>query len=144
MYEPTGRDLERGGPPYNSHEWKKWICDWGIKARRTTPYHPPTNWMVERFNLNLKLVIHAAYADRQDLEEKVAGQTSQGCQGKTQEGEGGCKKPPQQETPGPTPGVSSQRLHLPMEAAANLVTKVVHNQITGARDNTTSRRDQTD
>ena len=76
-----------------------------INARTTTPYHPPTNWMVERFNRNLKLVIHAAYADGQDLEEKVAGQTSQGCQGKRQEGEGGCKKPPQQETPGPTPGV---------------------------------------
>ena len=85
------------------------------------------------------LFIHATYADGQDLEEKVAGQTSQGCQGKRQEGEGGCKKPPQQETPRPTPGVSSQRLHLLMEAAANLVTKVVHNQITGARDNTTSR-----
>ena len=60
-----------GGPPYNSHEWKRWNQEWGIRARRTTPYHPPANGMVERFNRNLKLVIHAAYAAKQDVEEEV-------------------------------------------------------------------------
>ena len=61
-----------GGPPYNSLEWIKCNKDWGIKAKRTMPYHPAANGMVERFNRNLKLVIHAAYADGQDPEEEVA------------------------------------------------------------------------
>ena len=60
-----------GGPPYNSHEWVRWVKEWGVKPKKTTPYHPPANGMVERFNRNLKLVIHAAFATGQDLEEEV-------------------------------------------------------------------------
>ena len=60
-----------GGPPYNSHEWKRWVREWGVKSKRTTPDHPPANGMVERFNRNLKMVIHTAYANGQDMEEEV-------------------------------------------------------------------------
>ena len=61
-----------GGAPYNSHEWKRWNKAWGTRARKTTPRHPPANGMVERFNRNLKLVLHAAYAAKQNPEEEVA------------------------------------------------------------------------
>ena len=60
-----------GGPTYNAHEWPRWVHRWGCKAKKTTPKHPPANGMVERFNRNLKLVIHAAYATGRDLEEEV-------------------------------------------------------------------------
>ena len=62
----------KGGPPYNSHEWKKWNKDWGIKAKRTMPYHQPANGMVQRLNRNLKLIIHTAYTEVKDPEEEVA------------------------------------------------------------------------
>ena len=42
-----------------------------MKPKRTTPRHPPANGMVERFNRNLKLVIHTAFATGQNLEEEV-------------------------------------------------------------------------
>ena len=60
-----------GGPPYNSNEWSIWTKHWGAKAKKTTPYHPPANGMVERFNQNLKLVILAAHAAGHDPEEEV-------------------------------------------------------------------------
>lgn len=50
-----------GGPPYNEKEREKWVTDWGATPKKTTVYHPPANGMVERFNRNLKKVIHAAY-----------------------------------------------------------------------------------
>ena len=40
---------------------EKWVTDWGATPKKTTVYHPPANGMVERFNRNLKKVIHAAY-----------------------------------------------------------------------------------
>ena len=60
-----------GGQPYNGHEWKKWAESWGIKARKTTPYHPPANGLIERFNQGLNRVIHAAYAAGKDPLEEV-------------------------------------------------------------------------
>ena len=60
-----------GGPPYNGHEWREYVEDWGSKPKRTTPYHPPANGMVERFNQVLKQTILAAYADRKDPVEEV-------------------------------------------------------------------------
>ena len=49
-----------GGPPYNAHEWPRWVHRWGCKGKKMTPKHPPANGMVERFNRNLKMVIHTA------------------------------------------------------------------------------------
>ena len=60
-----------GGPPYNGQEWRDYVEDWGGKPKRTTPYHPPANGMVERFNQVLKQTILAAYADRKDPVEEV-------------------------------------------------------------------------
>ena len=60
-----------GGAPYNGHEWDDWVTSWGSKPKKTTPYHPPANGMVERFNQNLKLVIHAATAENKDPVEEV-------------------------------------------------------------------------
>merc|ERR1712030_226932 len=60
-----------GGPPYNSHEWREWAEDWGSKPKRTTPYHPLANGMVERFNQVLKQTILMAYADKKDPLEEV-------------------------------------------------------------------------
>ena len=60
-----------GGPPYNGHEWDEWVESWGAKPRKTTPYHPPANGMVERFNRNLKMVLHAAFAEGKDEVEEV-------------------------------------------------------------------------
>merc|ERR1712030_188654 len=60
-----------GGPPYNGHEWREYVEDWGSKPKRTTPYHPPANGMVERFIQVLKQTILAAYADRKDPVEEV-------------------------------------------------------------------------
>ena len=36
-----------GGPPYNGHQWDKFVKDWGATPKKTTPYHPPVNGMVE-------------------------------------------------------------------------------------------------
>ena len=60
-----------GGPPYNAREWETWTKHWGAKAKKTTPYHPPANGMVERFNQNLKLVILAAYTAGHDPKEEI-------------------------------------------------------------------------
>ena len=43
----------------------------GATPKKTTPGHPPANGMVERFNRNLKYVIHVAYAENKDPEEEV-------------------------------------------------------------------------
>ena len=67
-----------GGPPYNSNEWKRWNKEWGIRARRTTPYHPPANGMVERFNQGIKRAILAAYVAELDPEDEVVNTRSQG------------------------------------------------------------------
>ena len=60
-----------GGAPYNSREWETWVSSWGTKPRKTTPYHPPANGLVERFNQSLKATIHAAYAAGTDPVEEV-------------------------------------------------------------------------
>ena len=60
-----------GGPPYNGHEWTEFVEDWGSKPRKTTPYHPPANDMVERFNQVLKQTILAAYAEKKDPVDEV-------------------------------------------------------------------------
>ena len=60
-----------GGPPYNGHKWDKWVKSCGSTPKKTTPYHPPANGMVERFNQNLKLVIHAATAENKYPMEEV-------------------------------------------------------------------------
>ena len=60
-----------GGAPYNMHTWKRWLKEQEITRKRTNPYHSPASGMVERFNRNLKLVIHAAYAEVKDPEEEV-------------------------------------------------------------------------
>ena len=36
-----------GGPPYNGNKWEEYVKDWGSTPRKTTPYHPPANGMVE-------------------------------------------------------------------------------------------------
>ena len=59
------------GSPYNSEEWRKWVKSWGSKPKFTTQYHPMANGMVERFNQNLKKVIHTAYNEGADVEEAV-------------------------------------------------------------------------
>ena len=60
-----------GGPPYNGHEWEEYVEDWGSIPKKTTPYHPPANGMVERFNQALKQTILTVYADRKDPVEEV-------------------------------------------------------------------------
>ena len=60
-----------GGPPYNGYEWEDYVKDWGGTPRKTTPYHPPANGMVERFNQVLKQTILAAYAEKKDPIEEV-------------------------------------------------------------------------
>ena len=60
-----------GGAPYNGHEWKRWVRSWGTTPKKTTPEHPPANGMVERFNQELKHVLHTAYAEGKDPEEAV-------------------------------------------------------------------------
>ena len=60
-----------GGAPYNGGEWEEWVRSWGTKPKKTTPEHPPANGMVERFNQELKHVLHAAYAEDKDPEEEV-------------------------------------------------------------------------
>ena len=45
--------------------------DWGGTPRKTTPYHPPANGMVERFNQVLKQTILTAYAEKKDPIEEV-------------------------------------------------------------------------
>ena len=64
-------DRTDGGPPYNGKDWVKFVEDWGATPKKTKPYHPPANGMVERFNRNLKKVILAAYAEKKDPYEGV-------------------------------------------------------------------------
>ena len=60
-----------GGPPYNGHKWTGWVRSWGTKPKKTTPELPPANGTVERFNQQLKHVIHTTYADNKDPEEEI-------------------------------------------------------------------------
>ena len=61
----------RKSGPYNGHEWTEFVEDWGSKPRKTTPYRPPANGMVERFNQVLKQTILAAYAEKKDPVDEV-------------------------------------------------------------------------
>ena len=63
--------MERRGTPYNGYEWENYVMDWGGIPKKTTPYHPPANGMVERFNQVLKQTILTAYAEKKDLIEEV-------------------------------------------------------------------------
>ena len=56
-----GRDLECCGPPNNSYEWETWVSHGRAKPKKTTPYNPPANRMVERFYQGWKLVILVAF-----------------------------------------------------------------------------------
>ena len=44
---------------------------WGTKPRKMTPYHPPANGTMERFNQVLKQTILTAYATKLDPMEGV-------------------------------------------------------------------------
>ena len=48
------------GPPFQSHEWKKFLSDRGIKTRRITPLWPQANAQAENFNKPLMKAIRAA------------------------------------------------------------------------------------
>ncbi|CAH8602562.1 unnamed protein product [Dicrocoelium dendriticum] len=46
------------GPCFESRAFKSVLDKWGIQRRRTSPYHPQTNGMTERFNRTLKTWIN--------------------------------------------------------------------------------------
>ena len=63
--------LSDGGPPYTGKDWKLFAEEWGFTRKRASPEHPQANGMVERFNRNLKKVIHAATVERKDPKTEV-------------------------------------------------------------------------
>ena len=58
--------LSDNGPPYNSNDWKRFSKKMGFKTRHSTPEHPESNGIAERFMSVLVKVIHTAVADKQD------------------------------------------------------------------------------
>ena len=54
------------GPPYNSHDWRKFAKEMGFTDRYCTPEHPEANGLAERFMSVLVKVIHTAVAEGND------------------------------------------------------------------------------
>ena len=63
--------IHDGGPPYNSHEWRKYAKRSGFISDLCTPEHPQSNGLVEKFNASLVKVTHAALAEKRDPKEAV-------------------------------------------------------------------------
>ena len=53
-------------PPFQSHEWKKFLSDRGIKTRRITPLWPQANAQAENFSKPLMKAIRAAVVSKQN------------------------------------------------------------------------------
>ena len=51
------------GSQFTSAVWQQLLNTWGIKAHFTTPYHPQSNGLVERFHRRLKEALNALAND---------------------------------------------------------------------------------
>ena len=60
-----------GGPPYNSEEWQRYAKEKGFQAKKSTPEHPESNGIVERFMSVLRKTVHTAIAEKRDVKEAV-------------------------------------------------------------------------
>jgi transposase InsO family protein len=59
------------GPPYTSHEWRKFSKETGFESRPCTPEHPEGNGLAERFMSVLVKTVHAAKAQGKDPQVEV-------------------------------------------------------------------------
>ena len=59
------------GPPYTSHEWKRFSKETGFESRPCTPEHPEGNGLAERFMSVLVKTVHAAKAQGKDPQVEV-------------------------------------------------------------------------
>ena len=60
-----------GGPPYNSKEWRNYAKEKGFKTDKTTPAHPQSNGLAERFMASIVKVTLTAIAEKLDPKEEV-------------------------------------------------------------------------
>jgi hypothetical protein len=59
------------GPPFNGHKFAEFCEYYGIKHRKTTPYHPPANGKAENFMRNLGSVIRNAIVEKKDWRQEL-------------------------------------------------------------------------
>ena len=55
-----------GGPPYTSHDFKKYVERKGIKHHLCAPENPMANGFVEVFQKVLAKMVHTAVAEKKD------------------------------------------------------------------------------
>ena len=60
-----------GGPPYNSHDFKKYVEKKGIKHHLCAPENPMANGFVEVFQKVLAKMVLTAVAERRDLRKVI-------------------------------------------------------------------------
>ena len=60
-----------GGPPYNSHSWRKYAKSVGFESEMCTPEHPQSNGLAEKFMSSVVKVTHAALAAKKDPVEEM-------------------------------------------------------------------------
>ena len=60
-----------GGPPYSSHEFKKYMNKKGIQHHLCAPENPMANGFVEVFQKVLAKMVHTAIAEKKDVKKEI-------------------------------------------------------------------------
>jgi hypothetical protein len=60
-----------GGPPYESHNWRRHARRMGFKSVTCTPEHPQSNGLAEKFMATVVKVTHAARAEYKDPRKEL-------------------------------------------------------------------------
>ena len=60
-----------GGPPYESHNWRRHARKMGFQSVTCTPEHPQSNGLAEKFMSTVVKVTHAALVEKKDPREAM-------------------------------------------------------------------------
>ena len=66
QYEYLSRLIYDRGPPYNSHNWERYMEEIGYVMKKCRPEHPQSNVMCEQMMCSLVKLVHAAIAEGKD------------------------------------------------------------------------------
>ena len=63
--------IHDGGPPFNSHEWKRYAEASGFVSEMITPGHPQANGLAEKMMSSLTKIIHMAQAEKTSEKREI-------------------------------------------------------------------------